>query len=173
MAQHPDTCSPASPVSQTWRPDNDCGHLPPITWPCRASVFLQLASGRSRSPVLQCGTIFRPTSHQRRHSRPSDSASSHFCSLSLIRTFTPVSQNLHLCGPCSNWHYLGHTKNYDDDDDDDEVYTVCPIQIWCSSFHTISAAGMVMEPSEKQMGKFTKPCIARLCWNLICCCSLY
>jgi len=37
---------------------------------------------------------------------------------SLIRTFTPDSQNLHLCGPSNNWYYLGHTKNYDDDDDD-------------------------------------------------------
>ena len=43
-----------------------------------------------------------PTSHQRRHSRLSDSASSRFCSLSLIRTFTPDSQNLHLCGPSNN-----------------------------------------------------------------------
>ena len=32
------------------------------------------------------------------------------------RTFTPDSQRLHLCGPSNNWHYLGHTKNYDDDD---------------------------------------------------------
>jgi len=30
-------------------------------------------------------------------------------------------KSLHLCGPSNNWHYLGHTKNYDDDDDDDEV----------------------------------------------------
>ena len=22
---------------------------------------------------------------------------------------------------CNNWHYLGHSKNYDDDDDDDET----------------------------------------------------
>ena len=40
----------------------------------------------------------------------SDSASSRSCSLSLIRTFTPDSQSLHLCGPSNNWHYLGHTK---------------------------------------------------------------
>ena len=97
------------------------GHLPPITWPCRASVFLQSASGRSQSPAVLCGTIFRPTSHQRRHSRLSDSTSSRFCSLSLIRTFTPDSQSLHLCGPSNNWHYLGHIKNYDDDDDDDDA----------------------------------------------------
>ena len=90
--------------------DNDCGHLPPIIWPYRASVSLQSVSGRSRFPALQCGTIFRLTSHQRRHSRFSDSASSRFCSLSLIRTFTPDSQSLRLCGPCNNWHYLGHTK---------------------------------------------------------------
>ena len=124
MAQHPDTCSPASPVWQTWRLDNDCDHLPPITWLCRASVFLQSASGHSRFPALQCGTIFRLTSHQRHHSRFSDSASSRSCSLSLIRTFTADSQSLllslHLCGPSNNWHYLDHTKNDDDDDDDDD-----------------------------------------------------
>ena len=125
MAQHPDTCSPASPVSQTWRPDNDCGHLPPITWPCRASISLQSASGRSRSLALQCGTIFCPMPHQRCHSRLSDSASRRFCSLSLIRTFTPDSQSLHLCGPSNNWHYLGHTKNYDDDDDDEWMRLMC------------------------------------------------
>jgi len=115
ISQHPDNCSPASPVSHTWRLDNDCGHLPPITWPCYASVFLQSASGRF--PALQCGTIFRFTSHQRNHSRFSDSASSRSCSLSLIQTFTPDSQSLHLCGPSNNWHYLSHTKNYDDDDE--------------------------------------------------------
>ena len=70
--------------------------------PCRASVFLQSASGHSRSPALQCGTIFRPMSHQCRHSRLSDSATSLFCSLSLIRTSTPDSESLHLCGPSNN-----------------------------------------------------------------------
>ena len=88
---------------------------------CSLLICWQAASGRSRSPALQCGMIFHPMSHQHRHSRLSDSASSRFCSLSLIRTFTPDSQNLHLCGPSNNWHYLGHTKNYDDDDDDDVV----------------------------------------------------
>jgi len=80
------------------------------------TISLQSTSGRSRSPALQCRMIFRLTSHQRHHLRPSDSASSRSCSLSLIRTFVPDSQSLHLCGPSNNWHYLGHTKNYDDDE---------------------------------------------------------
>ena len=92
-------------------------NLPSYMWQDISYVSLQSASRRSRSPVLQCVTIFLPTSHQRRQLRPSDSASSRFCSLSLIWTFTPDSQSLHLCGPSNNWHYLGHTKNYDDDDD--------------------------------------------------------
>ena len=97
MAQHQDTCSPASPVSQTWHLDNDCGHLPPITWPCRACVSLQSASRRSRFPALQCGTVFRLTSHQRHHSQFSDSASSRSCSVSLIRTFILLLLILILC----------------------------------------------------------------------------
>ena len=87
-----------------------------------ACVSLQSASGRSQFPALQCGTIFHLTSHQCRHWRFSDNASSRSCSLSLIRTFIPDSHSLllslHLCGPCNNWHYLGHTKNCDDDDDE-------------------------------------------------------
>ena len=77
-------------------------------------ICVQSASGRSRSLVLQCGTIFRLTSHPRRHSRFSDSTSSRSCSLSLIRTFIPDSHSLllplHLCAPSNNWHYLGHTE---------------------------------------------------------------
>ena len=32
-----------------------------------------------------------------------------------------ITYCLNTCGPCNNWHYLGHVKNvYDDDDDDDD-----------------------------------------------------
>ena len=70
-----------------------------------AVIFLP-SLGRAAHPSLysrQAGVFgLRPTSHQRRHSRPSDSASSRFCSLSLIWTFTPDAQSLHLCGPSNN-----------------------------------------------------------------------
>ena len=78
---------------------------------CYTVDSVKSASGRSWFPALQCGTTFRLTSHQRRHSRFSDSASSRFCSLSLIRTSIPDSHSLHLCGTSNNWHYLGHTKH--------------------------------------------------------------
>jgi len=85
-----------------------------ITWLCRMSVSVQSASGHSRFLVLQCGTIFHLTSHQRRHSWFSHSASIRSCSLSLIRTFISDSHSLllslPLCGPSNNWHYLVHTK---------------------------------------------------------------
>ena len=35
--------------------------------------------------------------------------------LSLSFFFSSIS-----CGPCNNWHYLGHVKHVDDDDDDDD-----------------------------------------------------
>jgi len=60
----------------------------------KTSVSLQLASGRSRFPTLQCGTIFRLTSHHRRHAL--------VLVLCLIQTFISDSHSLHLCAPCNN-----------------------------------------------------------------------
>ena len=91
------------------------------------------ASGRSRFAALQCGTIFRLTSHQCHHSWLSDSASSRSCSLSLIQTFISDSHSLllslHLRGSSDNWH-LSHTKNHDNDDDIHRQQLLWVQQVW-------------------------------------------
>ena len=143
MAQRPDTCSPASP----------------ITWPCRTSVSLQLASGRSRFQALQCGTIFRLVSHQRL-TRDFQTAPQVVLVLSVLcrhSCIIPDSHSLllslHLCRPSNNLHYLGHTKN-----DDDDGGTL--VEIFCS-FSTSSVTHWLSE----RLAHFVFPayCLCRIC----------
>ena len=49
------------------------------------------------------------------------------------------------CGPCNNWHYLGHVKHVDYDDDDDEWFTLLYSHIQYEDMDDCAAFGTVIE----------------------------
>ena len=42
--------------------------------------------------------------------------------LILLKAALVINIIIILCGPCNNWHYLGHIKHVDNDDDDDDQF---------------------------------------------------